>query len=78
MQCHQTSRTVFQHGSVGSGDSDLLQRIRAEPVRVGKRCRRRRGLSIHLGRWAKIFASGLYKPWDVAIDSAGDVFVVIT
>ena len=23
-----------------------------------------------------IFASGLYKPWDVAIDSAGDVFVV--
>ncbi len=23
-----------------------------------------------------IFASGLYKPWDMAIDSAGDVFVV--
>ena len=23
-----------------------------------------------------IFASGLYKPWDVAFDSAGDVFVV--
>ena len=35
---------LFSMVAVGSGDSDLLQRVRAEPVRVGKRCRRRRDL----------------------------------
>ena len=70
------SRTVFQQVAVGSGDSDLLQRVRAEPVRVGKDPR---GGEIFKFTWdgkQSIFASGLNDPGDVAIDSAGNLFVV--
>ena len=74
------NRTVIQQDSMlGSSYFNLLQCIRTEPVRIGKRyCPG--GCEHHLKfTWdggQSIFASGLTKPGDLAFDRAGNLLVV--
>src|SRR5439155_16212309 len=58
--CSWHGRSFDQQGSLfGSGHSDLLQRLGAEPVCVGGRLRRWQDLEIYLGRSAKHLCLGI-------------------